>query len=80
MKLKSKQIKSGKNRETENRGIRGIEEHIRKEKEEEEEEERKKKRGPDRVGRRRLKSERKTHIGWKKKRTEEEEEQTKTKR
>ena len=39
VKLKSKQIKSGKNRETESRGIRGIEEHIRKEEEEEEEEE-----------------------------------------
>ena len=69
----------GKNRETENRGIRGIEEHIRKE-EEEEEEEKTKNRGPDRVGRRRLRSEKKTQIGWRKKRTEEEEEQTKTKR
>ena len=61
VKLKSKQIKSGKNRETENRGIRGIEEHIKKEEEEEEEEEeRKKKRGPNRIGRRRLRSEKKT--------------------
>ena len=62
MKLKSKQIKSGKNRETENRGIRGIEEHIKKEEEEEEEEEeeRKKNRGPNRIGRRRLRSEKKT--------------------
>ena len=62
MKLKSKQIKSGKNREIENRGIRGLEVHIRKEEEEEEEEEeeRKKNRGPDRIGRRRLRSEKKT--------------------
>ena len=47
VKLKSKQIKSGKNRETESRGIRGIEEHIRKEEEEEEEERRRTK---DQIG------------------------------
>ena len=70
VKRKLKKIRSGRNRETKNRGI---DKQIRKE-EEEEEEERKKNKGPDWAGRRRLRSERKTQIGWKKKRTDEEEE------
>ncbi|KAL0005451.1 hypothetical protein SO802_013012 [Lithocarpus litseifolius] len=94
VKRKLKHIKSGRSREAKNIGTKGTEEQIRKEEEEEEgeeeeeddddddddeEEQRMKNRGPDRAGRRRLRFERKTQIGWKKKRTKEEEEQMKTK-